>query len=68
MDLGDAAKFSTYDEDTRTMKVDGVTLEDVGDYRILLKTYQTSGGRRLPQTSNDQNPVKKKSPQKLRRN
>ena len=59
VDLGDAAKFATYDEDTRTMKVEGVTLEDVGNYRILVKTYQTSGGHRLPQTSNDQHPFKK---------
>ena len=39
--------------------MEGVTLEDAGDYRILLKASQTSGGRRLSRTLNDQQPVKK---------
>ena len=34
-DLGDAAKFATYDEVTNTLKVQNVTLEDAGDYRLI---------------------------------
>ena len=37
VDLGNAAKFATFDENLNTLKVENVTLNDVGAYRILLK-------------------------------
>lgn len=40
-DLGEAAKFATYIESTNTLKVGGVTLDDAGEYRILLKASST---------------------------
>ena len=49
-DLGHAAKFTTYEESTNSLKVQNVTLDDVGDYRILLK---------VGMDESDPNPIKK---------
>ena len=46
-DLGDAAKFATYDESTNTLKVQNVTLEDAGDYRLVFKARKSRNDKTL---------------------
>ena len=36
VELGDASRFTTYDETTNTLRVQDLTLSDAGDYRILV--------------------------------
>ena len=48
VDLGEAAKFATYIEDTNTLKVENVKLEDAGEYRILLNASLTQEDQAPP--------------------
>ena len=41
LDLGAAAKFANYIESTNTLKVADLTLDDAGEYRILLNASST---------------------------
>ena len=47
-DLGEAAKFATYIESTNTLKVGSVTLDDAGEYRILLRASSTQDDQVSP--------------------
>ena len=47
-DLGEAAKFATYIKSTNTLKVGNVTLDDAGEYRILLKASSTQDDQVSP--------------------
>ena len=44
-DLGEAAKFAAYIESTNTLKVGSVTLDDAGEYRILLKASSSQNNQ-----------------------
>ena len=48
LDLGQAAKFASYIEGTNTLKVAGVTLDDAGEYRILLNAGSTQDDQAPP--------------------